>query len=84
MEFFNTSLSDQNTLRAASELSLPEMRRALAEIRKAWAAHSPEEICYPTRVLANGLTIETVALAKVCEGHRRRHQKSKRCSPGAQ
>lgn len=75
-----TKISRQEELAQARNLEGANMRRALMAIRQAWSNHSPECPCYPSQTLENGLSIETIALAKVCEKHHKRHLKSKQAN----
>ncbi len=59
----------------STDMTVPQVRRCLNQIRIAWSQHSPNSVFYPSKLLTNGVSIETFALAQVNESHKKRHVK---------
>lgn len=57
-------------------MSIAQVRRALAHLRRAWDEHAPENPIFPSDALPNQMSIERFAFRFVLSHHERRHQKS--------
>ncbi len=59
------------------DMTVPQVRKALHQLRAAWAENSPTSVFYPSKLLSNGMSMESFALAQVSGSHKKRHSKSK-------
>lgn len=59
------------------DMTIPQVRKSLHQLRASWAENSPNSVFYPSKLLSNGMSMETFALAQVSGSHKKRHSKSK-------
>ena len=57
-------------------MSVAQVRRALAQLRRSWDEHAPDNPIFPSDLLPNLMTLEMFAFLFVLSHHERRHQKS--------
>ena len=61
-------------------MSIAQVRRGLAQLRRSWDEHAPENPISISETLPNYMTLERFAFLFVLSHHERRHQKSTRRS----
>ena len=57
-------------------MTIAQVRRALAHLRRTWDEHAPDNPIFPSDSLPNHMSIERFAFRFVLSHHERRHQKS--------
>lgn len=57
-------------------MPVARVRRALAQLRRAWDEHAPDNPIFPSDLLHNAMTMERFAFIFVLSHHEKRHLKS--------
>jgi len=61
-----------------TQLSVADVRRALASLRKAWEHHEPFDAIFPSDEILPGVSMSQFCLKLVMEHHAKRHSKTVR------
>jgi len=57
------------------QLSIPQIRKYLHDIRDSWSKHSTESLFLPSQHLPNGMSYESFALKQVLQSNQKRHSR---------
>tara|TARA_B100000945_G_C20397353_1_gene605516 strand:+ start:1672 stop:1941 length:270 start_codon:yes stop_codon:yes gene_type:complete len=75
-EEYDDKYEDRRMTSAIPDMTVADVRKALASMRRDWAKHSCVQPFFPSQTLTNELTVSEFAFLFVMGHHAKRHAKS--------